>query len=92
MCSCDWSSDVCSSDLNPPRVATPYGQFVEAILSSAPLRAATRIAPEGFLKIALEPPVSSVAVAGACVAGAFGKAPAVLDTYDKIIAASQLVQ
>ena len=78
--------------VNPPRVATPYGQFVESILSSTPLRAVTSIAPEGFLKIALEPPVSSLAVAGACVAGAFGKAPAVLDTHDKIIAASRLIQ
>ena len=39
---------------------------------------------EGFIKIALEPPVSVDAVAKAAVAGALGKAQPILDTYDKI--------
>jgi hypothetical protein len=77
--------------VNPPRVASAYGQLVETVLSSGPLRAITNIAPEGFLKIALEPPVSATTVAEASVAGALGKAPAVLDTYDMIVAASKLV-
>ena len=78
-------------NINPPRVANAYGNIVETILSSGPLRAAANIAPEGFIKIALEPPVSATSVADACVAGALGKAPAILDTYDKILAASKLV-
>uniref|UniRef100_A0A7S3LFR6 NAD(P)-binding domain-containing protein n=1 Tax=Amphora coffeiformis TaxID=265554 RepID=A0A7S3LFR6_9STRA len=78
--------------LNPPRVASGYGQLIETLLSSAPFRAATNIAPEGFIKIALEPPVSASSVAKAAVAGALGKSSvAVLDTYDKIIEASKLV-
>ena len=78
--------------VNPPRVATGYGQLIESLLSSAPFRAATNIAPEGFIKIALEPPVSATCVAKAAVAGALGKSSvAVLDTYDKIVEASKLV-
>lgn len=80
-----------SFNLNPPRVAGFYGEFIEAILSSGPLRAITNIAPEGIIKIALEPPVSVDSVAEAAVAGALGKATAVLDTYDKIVAAAKLV-
>ena len=70
--------------VNPPRVAGFYGSFIEGLLSSGPFRAATKIAPEGFIKIALEPPISVDAVASAAVAGALGKAIPVLDTYDKI--------
>ena len=78
--------------LKPPRVASFYGQFIESLLASAPFRAATNIAPEGFIKIALEPPVSATSVAKAAVAGALGKSTAsVLDTYDKIMEASSLV-
>ena len=58
--------------VNPPRVAGFYGSFVEGVLSSGPLRALTNVAPEGFIKIALEPPVSVEAVAKAAVAGALG--------------------
>ena len=73
--------------VNPPRVASFYGNFVEGVLSSGPLRALTNVAPEGFIKIALEPPVPVEAVANAAVAGALAKTGskvAVLDTYDKI--------
>lgn len=80
-----------SFGVNPPRVAGFYGEFIEAILSSGPLRAVTNIAPKGFIKIALEPPVSVDAVADAAVAGALGKSESVLDTYDKIVAAGDLV-
>lgn len=80
-----------SFNLNPPRVAGFYGEFIEAILSSGPLRAITNIAPEGIIKIALEPPVSVDAVANAAVAGALGKAAPILDTHDKIVAAAKLV-
>lgn len=77
--------------INPPRVAGFYGEFIEALLSSGPVRAITDIAPEGFVKIALEPPVSVDSVASAAVAGALGKTNAVLDTYDKIQEAGSLL-
>lgn len=78
--------------LNPPRVASGYGQIIEGLLSSPPFRAATNIAPEGILKIALEPPVSASSVAKAAVAGALGKSTvSVIDTYDKIVDASKLI-
>jgi hypothetical protein len=70
--------------VNPPRVAGFYGSFIEGLLSSGFFRAAANIAPEGFIKIALEPPISVDVVASAAVAGALGKAMPVLDTYDKI--------
>eukprot|EP00542_Grammatophora_oceanica_P013047 CAMPEP_0194032306 /NCGR_PEP_ID=MMETSP0009_2-20130614/5282_1 /TAXON_ID=210454 /ORGANISM="Grammatophora oceanica, Strain CCMP 410" /LENGTH=303 /DNA_ID=CAMNT_0038672705 /DNA_START=13 /DNA_END=924 /DNA_ORIENTATION=+ len=80
-----------SFGLTPPRVTTGYGKVIEAILASAPLRAATTIAPEGIIKIALEPPVASTAVANAAVASALGKATQTsLDTHDKINAAAAL--
>ena len=69
---------------NPPRVAGFYGSAIEGLLSSAPLRALSSVAPGGFAKVAMEPPVSVDAVADAAVAGALGKAALVLDTYDKI--------
>lgn len=79
-------------NLNPPRVASFYGSFIEGMLSSEPLRALTNLAPEGFIKVALEPPVPVEAVANAAVAGALGKSNiAVLDTYDKIKATARLV-
>lgn len=77
--------------VNPPRVASTYGKLVEAVLSSGPFRAATEVAPEGFIKIALEPPVSAESVASAAIAGALGKASTVLDTYDKIQEAAKTV-
>ena len=80
-----------SFNVNPPRVAGFYGEFIEALLSSGPIRAITNIAPEGIIKIALEPPVSVDAVASAAVAGALRKTDLVLDSYDKIVAASMLI-
>jgi uncharacterized protein YbjT (DUF2867 family) len=78
--------------LKPPRVASFYGEFIEALLSSGPVRGITNIAPEGIIKIALEPPVSVDAVAAAAVNGALGTSSGVteLDTYDKIKAAAGL--
>ena len=76
--------------VNPPRVASGYGKIVESLLSSALVRATAGIAPEGFIKIALEPPVPVEDVAGAAIAGAFGRAPPVLDTYDEIVDSAKL--
>jgi hypothetical protein len=80
-----------SFNVNPPRVAGFYGEFIEALLSSGPIRAITNVAPEGLIKIALEPPVSVDVVANAAVAGALREADSVLDSYDKIVAASKLI-
>ena len=81
-----------SFNLNPPRVAGFYGEFIEALLPSGPIRAITNVAPEGIVKIALEPPVSVDAVANAAVAGALGKMDTtVLDTHDKIVTAATLL-
>ncbi|KAL3904247.1 MAG: hypothetical protein SGILL_010142 [Bacillariaceae sp.] len=75
--------------LTPPRVASFYGEFIESLLSSGPIRAITKVAPEGIVKIALEPPVSVDSVAAAAVNGALGPAGYVeLDTYDKIKSAA----
>ncbi|KAL3912162.1 MAG: hypothetical protein SGILL_006995 [Bacillariaceae sp.] len=80
-----------SFNVNPPRVASFYGEFIEGLLSSGPIRGLTGIAPEGIIKIALEPPVSVNAVAAAAVNGALGPAGFVeLDTYDKIKSAAGL--
>ena len=80
-----------SFEINPPRVASFYGQFIEGLLSSNPIRSIERILSPGLIKIALEPPVPVEAVANAAVAGALGKTISVLDTYDKIKEASQLI-
>lgn len=78
--------------VSPPRVAGFYGSFVEGVLSSDPLRALTKVAPEGIIKIGLEPPVSVDAVAKAAIAGALGKSDiGELDTYDKIKQAAGLL-
>ncbi|KAG7364982.1 NAD-dependent epimerase/dehydratase [Nitzschia inconspicua] len=80
-----------SFSVSPPRVASFYGEFIEALLSSGPVRGITNIAPQGFIKIALEPPVSVEAVAAAAVNGALGSYSSgvtELDTYDKIKAAA----
>lgn len=80
-----------SFSASPPRVASFYGEFIESLLSSGPVRGITNIAPEGIVKIALEPPVSVDAVAAAAVQGALGQAKGgvlELDTYDKIKAAA----
>jgi len=78
--------------INPPRVAGFYGEFIEGLLGSSPVRAVEGVMPPGILKIALEPPISADAVAGAAVAGALGKSStAILDSHDKIKAASTLL-
>ena len=78
--------------INPPRVASFYGKFIEGILSSGPIRGVEGVMPNGFIKIALEPPVSVESVAKAAAAGALGlTTTSVLDTYDKIQEASKLL-
>lgn len=77
-----------SFELSPPRVAKDYGKFIEAILSSSPIRNIERLVSPGIIKIALEPPIPVEAVANAAVAGALGKTLLVLDSYDKIKEAS----
>jgi nucleoside-diphosphate-sugar epimerase len=81
-----------SFELNPPRVASFYGKFIEAILSSNPIRSIDRVVSPGFIKIALEPPVPVEAVANAAIAGALGRAPPILDTYDSIKAVATLIE
>ncbi|VEU33558.1 unnamed protein product [Pseudo-nitzschia multistriata] len=79
-----------SFSVNPPRVAGFYGEFIESLLSSGPIRGITGVS-SGFLKIALEPPISVDAVSAAAVNAATGKLSSeVLDTYDKIKDASQV--
>lgn len=81
-----------SFELNPPRVASFYGKFVEGLLSSSPIRAIDRVLSPGFIKIALEPPVPVDAVADAAIAGALGVTPdPIIDTYDKIRDAAKLL-
>ena len=69
--------------LLPPRVAAFYGSGVEELLSLPPFTFAAGKLPEGgpagLLKVALRPPVSVDAVAGACAAAAMGEASGVLD-------------
>jgi len=77
-----------SFELNPPRVASFYGKFIEGILSSSPIRNVERLLSPGFIKIALEPPVPVEDVANAAVAGALGETQPILDSYDKIKRAS----
>ena len=76
--------------VNPPRVADGYGKLVEGILSSGPFRFAASRSP-GMIGVALEPPVKVSAVARAAIAGAIGLSQPVLDTYDKINEASNLI-
>ena len=77
-----------SFELNPPRVASFYGKFIEGLLSSSPLRTVERVLSPGIVKIALEPPVAVEDVAAAAVAGALGQltttTTVILDSYDKI--------
>lgn len=61
-----------SFGLFPPRVNGAYGSAVEEILSSAPIVALANLLP-GLLKVALRPPVSVEAVAGAAASAAQGK-------------------
>lgn len=78
-----------SFQLNPPRVASFYGQFIEGILSSFPIRSVERVMSPGIMKIALKPPVPVQDVAQAAIVGAIGIP--VLDSYDKIKQASRLL-
>lgn len=81
-----------SFELNPPRVSTYCGQFLEGLLSSSPIRTVERVLSPGIIKLALGPPVPVEDVARAAVAGALGKTESILDTYDKIKKASQALQ
>ena len=79
--------------INPPRVNEQYGSLVETLLSSGPFRTLAQITP-GLISVALQPPISAHAVAGACVAGALGltrERKVVLETYDAINDASKLI-
>lgn len=76
-----------SFGVNPPRVAGFYGDFIEGILSSSPVRALEGALPRGnIIQVALEPPISVETVASAAVAAALGRvgSSVSLDTYDKI--------
>ena len=65
--------------LFPPRVNSGYGSGVEELLSNGVITAVADKLP-GLIKVALRPPVSVDAVAGACSAAALGSIPAgVLD-------------
>jgi len=78
-----------SFSVNPPRVASFYGEFIETLLSSGLVRGITNVS-SGFVKIALEPPVSVDSVSAAACNAATGKLNTdVLDTYDKIKNASE---
>jgi len=61
--------------LFPPRVNGAYGSAVEELLSAGPFVAIANVLP-GLLKVALRPPVSVDAVAGAAAAAAMGKVEA----------------
>lgn len=76
--------------LNPPRVAEGYGKIVESVLSSDLFRQAAAISP-GIIKVALEPPVNVSTVAEAAIASSLGRSSSILDTYDKIKSASDLI-
>lgn len=77
-----------SFELLPPRVAANYGSGVEELLSFKPFRMLADATP-GMIKVALRPPVSVDAVAGACVAGALGEVSGVFDGTDAIKAATR---
>jgi nucleoside-diphosphate-sugar epimerase len=61
-----------SFGINPPRVNTDYGSMVDQMLSFPPIQLVADVIP-GIIKVALRPPVSVEAVAGACAAAAMGK-------------------
>lgn len=81
-----------SFGLTPPRVNADYGSGVEQLLSLPPVKIVADALPSGLIKagpveklpvglvkVALRPPVSVEAVAGACAAAAMGEASGVLD-------------
>lgn len=73
-----------SFGLSPPRVAAGYGSAVEEVLSNGIISKIADVVP-GTIKIALRPPVSADAVAGACARAALGKLDErLLDTTAKI--------
>jgi nucleoside-diphosphate-sugar epimerase len=55
-----------SFGLLPPRVNSAYGSFIDQLLSFSLIQKLADISP-GLIKVALRPPVSVDAVAGACV-------------------------
>jgi len=63
-----------SFGLFPPRVNYAYGSGVEELLTFGLFRFLGDATP-GLIKVALRPPVSVDAVAGACAAAAMGKVP-----------------
>jgi nucleoside-diphosphate-sugar epimerase len=63
-----------SFGLNPPRVTADYGAIIDQLLSFLPIQILADLLP-GLAKIALRPPVSVDAVAGACAAAALGQLP-----------------
>jgi nucleoside-diphosphate-sugar epimerase len=63
-----------SFGLLPPRVNYAYGSGVEELLTFGVFQFLADATP-GLIKVALRPPVSVDAVAGACAAAAMGKVP-----------------
>jgi len=61
-----------SFGIAPPRVASGYGSAVEELLSNQVISKIADFLP-GTIKVALRPPVSVDAVAGACARAALGK-------------------
>jgi nucleoside-diphosphate-sugar epimerase len=61
-----------SFGLLPPRVNTAYGSLIDQLLSFGLVQVLADVAP-GLIKVALRPPVSVEAVAGACAAAALGE-------------------
>ena len=72
-----------SFGLLPPRVNDAYGSFIDQLLSFVLFDALANVTP-GLIKVALRPPVSVNAVAGACVAGIQSKQGQILDTAEAI--------
>ena len=74
--------------LFPPRVTYGYGSAIEELLSAGPIGTLADALP-GLLKVALRPPVSVDAVAGACAKAALGEVSAeALDGTPEINAAA----
>ena len=65
-------------ELFPPRVNAAYGSGGEELLSNGIIQKVADVMP-GLIKVALRPPVSVDAVAGAAAAAAVGKASGKLD-------------
>ena len=85
-----YGGDNAKFNVNPPRISSFYGEFIETLLlsSASNLRSLTNITPDddGIVKnkIALEAPVSVDSVADAAIAGALGWTDGILDTHDSI--------